>query len=278
MVDAHFVTLLTFRLFDNIICIQYHSYGNWDLVRSSMRRCDRFRFDFYIQACTAEALGKRLVVEIIVIVSYSKNNYPCDCLFGSYLRFLYCSFIVFVLRCELLMRAAEREVNEMEKKKQAVDALAVSNARPKDLADVNKTKLESLIKEIRAESHRLSLARTQLQTLKSSNTKAKAEVATTSKLGSSSSSASSSKEVGASTTGGTKKTKSSTPSSSSSSSSAASTSAPAPLPAAVVEALPVSKFGGPRAFPIPNHMLPELCRFVLLMQILSCFSYFIGIV
>ena len=34
-------------------------YGSWDMVRNSIRRCDRFRFDFYLQSCSAEALGKR---------------------------------------------------------------------------------------------------------------------------------------------------------------------------------------------------------------------------
>lgn len=179
-----------------LLCLTHiHGYGNWDLVRSSMRRCDRFRFDFYIQACTAEALGKR---------------------------------------CELLMRAAEREVNEIEKRKQAVESLAVTNSRPKDLVDVNKSKLESLIKEIRAESQRLSFARSQLQTLKSS-TKLKSENKPSGQV---------TKELASTIVVG-KKGKLSI------SSVAVSTSAER-----------VHKTGGPRAVPIPNNFLPELCRYV----------------
>lgn len=34
-------------------------YGSWDQVRNSVRRCERFRFDFYLQSCSADALGKR---------------------------------------------------------------------------------------------------------------------------------------------------------------------------------------------------------------------------
>jgi hypothetical protein len=36
-----------------------HRYGSWDQVRNSVRRCERFRFDFYLQSCSADALGKR---------------------------------------------------------------------------------------------------------------------------------------------------------------------------------------------------------------------------
>jgi hypothetical protein len=37
----------------------YYRYGSWDQVRNSVRRCERFRFDFYLQSCSADALGKR---------------------------------------------------------------------------------------------------------------------------------------------------------------------------------------------------------------------------
>lgn len=43
-----------------LLCLtQLHGYGSWDLVRSSIRRCEKFRFDYYIQSCSAETLGKR---------------------------------------------------------------------------------------------------------------------------------------------------------------------------------------------------------------------------
>ncbi|RYD84283.1 MAG: hypothetical protein EOP84_05930 [Verrucomicrobiaceae bacterium] len=36
-----------------------YRYGSWDQIRTSIRRCERFRFDFYLQSCSAEAIGKR---------------------------------------------------------------------------------------------------------------------------------------------------------------------------------------------------------------------------
>jgi SWI/SNF-related matrix-associated actin-dependent regulator of chromatin subfamily A member 5 len=111
-----------------LLCLTHlHGYGSWDQVRSSIRRCERFRFDFYLQSCSADALGKR---------------------------------------CELLMRAAERELAEIERKKQAADALSATNTRPKDTIELTKSKMEVLIKEIKAESNRLAQARQQLQKLK----------------------------------------------------------------------------------------------------------------
>lgn len=183
-----------------LLCLTHiHGYGNWDLVRSSIRRCDRFRFDFYIQSCTAEALGKR---------------------------------------CELLMRAAEREVNEIEKKKQAVEALAVSNPRPKDFSDANKAKLETLLQEIKAESLKLAQARLHLQSLKitqkAPKTDGKGSVGDVSGSGKGSNSGVKKGPV----KGG---------------SQAASVAE---------ESKPQPKLGGPRANPIPNSLLPELCRLV----------------
>ncbi|KAJ1428852.1 Homeodomain-like protein, partial [Ochromonadaceae sp. CCMP2298] len=64
-----------------LLCLTHlHGYGSWEQVRNSVRRCERFRFDFYLQSCSADALGKR---------------------------------------CELLMRSAERELLEIERKRQA---------------------------------------------------------------------------------------------------------------------------------------------------------------
>lgn len=43
-----------------LLCLTHlHGYGNWEQVRNSIRRCDRFRFDFYLQSCSAETIGKR---------------------------------------------------------------------------------------------------------------------------------------------------------------------------------------------------------------------------
>jgi SWI/SNF-related matrix-associated actin-dependent regulator of chromatin subfamily A member 5 len=93
------------RLFNAIedrylLCLTHlHGYGNWDRVRSSIRRCERFRFNYYLLSCSAEALGKR---------------------------------------CEALMRAAEREMTEIDKKQQAVEsassALSAANTAPADTA------------------------------------------------------------------------------------------------------------------------------------------------
>ena len=111
-----------------LLCLTHlHGYGSWDQVRSSIRRCERFRFDFYLQSCSADALGKR---------------------------------------CEMLMRAAERELAEIERKKQAADAMTATNARSKDSTDLSKSRMDILIKEIKVESQRLAQARMQLQKLK----------------------------------------------------------------------------------------------------------------
>lgn len=182
-----------------LLCLTHvHGYGNWEQVRSSIRRCDRFRFDFYIQACTAEALGKR---------------------------------------CEVLMRAAEREVNEVEKKKQAVDSLAASSAKPKDLNELNKAKLEGLLKEIKVESARLAQARSQLQQLKSAP-KPAAKAAE----GKSAVKGVKEDEAAEAPAKATKKKGKAAPDADTSTGGA--------------------KVGGPRSLVIPNSRLPELCRLI----------------
>jgi SWI/SNF-related matrix-associated actin-dependent regulator of chromatin subfamily A member 5 len=103
------------RLFNAIedrylLCLTHlHGYGNWDRVRSSVRKCERFRFNYYLLSCSAEALGKR---------------------------------------CEALMRAAEREMTEIDKKQQAVDsahsALNAATAAPTAPAPLNTSKFASL--------------------------------------------------------------------------------------------------------------------------------------
>ena len=97
-----------------------------------MRRCERFRFDFYLQSCSADALGKR---------------------------------------CELLMRSAERELLEIERKRQAADAPNGTTvaSKLKSAGDVVKERLSELTKQIAEESKRLATTRSQLQKLKSSN-------------------------------------------------------------------------------------------------------------
>jgi SWI/SNF-related matrix-associated actin-dependent regulator of chromatin subfamily A member 5 len=66
-----------------LLCLtNYYGYGNWDKVKRAIRRCDRFRFDYFLRSCSAENLGKR---------------------------------------CEQLMRAAEKENAEYERKRQAVE-------------------------------------------------------------------------------------------------------------------------------------------------------------
>ena len=64
-----------------LLCLTHlHGYGNWDQVRSSIRRCPAFRFDFFLQTCTSEQLGKR---------------------------------------CETLMKAAERELEVLKKRNES---------------------------------------------------------------------------------------------------------------------------------------------------------------
>ena len=61
-----------------LLCLaDRYGYGNWHQVRLAVRRLDRFRFDYYLQSCTAEALGRR---------------------------------------CESLMRLVEKELGELEKR------------------------------------------------------------------------------------------------------------------------------------------------------------------
>jgi hypothetical protein len=111
-----------------LLCLTHlHGYGNWDLVRNSVRRCERFRFDFYLQSCSADALGKR---------------------------------------CELLMRSAERELNEIERKKQVADQQASSSTKPKGVGDVAKERLAEITKQIAEESRRLAATRATLSKIK----------------------------------------------------------------------------------------------------------------
>lgn len=43
-----------------LLCLTHlHGYGSWDEVRNSIRRSERFRFDFFLQSCSTETIGKR---------------------------------------------------------------------------------------------------------------------------------------------------------------------------------------------------------------------------
>lgn len=69
------------------------------------------------------------------------------------------------------MRSAERELLEIERKRQAADAPggAAVSAKLKSAGDVVKDRLSDLTKQIAEESKRLANTRSQLQKLKSSN-------------------------------------------------------------------------------------------------------------
>ncbi|CAM9130728.1 unnamed protein product [Ectocarpus sp. 12 AP-2014] len=67
-----------------LLCLAHkYGYGNWDLVKAAIRRSDsRFRFDYFLRSCSADALGKR---------------------------------------CEALMKAAEKEDAEWHKSRQGTE-------------------------------------------------------------------------------------------------------------------------------------------------------------
>jgi hypothetical protein len=119
-------------------------YGNWDRVRSSIRRCERFRFDYYLLSCTSEALGKR---------------------------------------CESLMRLAEREIIEIDRKQQAIDSAnhmttAAASILPSEGSTTTATtttaedhlssneRMAELVKQIAEEARRLANTRAELQKAK----------------------------------------------------------------------------------------------------------------
>ena len=172
-----------------LLCLTHlHGYGSWDMVRNSIRRCDRFRFDFYLQSCSAEALGKR---------------------------------------CELLMRSAERELAEIERKKQAADSMNTGSARPRSAADTNKERLLELTQQINLEGKRLGKLRTQLQKVKAPPASATGQSATSKAARDSTGSASG---------GGSKR------------------------PSAASESDAAGGKPGNRALAVPDGLLPELCK------------------
>ncbi|CAM9180317.1 unnamed protein product, partial [Phaeothamnion confervicola] len=43
-----------------LLCLAHKfGYGNWDQVKAAIRRSDRFRFDYFLRSCNAADLGKR---------------------------------------------------------------------------------------------------------------------------------------------------------------------------------------------------------------------------
>lgn len=114
-----------------LLCLTHlHGYGNWEEIRNSIRRCERFRFDFYLQSCSTETIGKR---------------------------------------CELLMKSAERELIEIERKKQLLEAqqTAAANAPPKqNPSEAAKQKITELSKLIADEAKKLAAVRTQMEKVK----------------------------------------------------------------------------------------------------------------
>ena len=116
-----------------LLCLTHlHGYGNWDRVRSSIRRCERFRFDYYLLSCSAETLGKR---------------------------------------CESLMRMAEKELAEMDKKKTVASGSAVGDGGVTAAVIAGgvanssvgmRERLTELSKHIAEEARRLALTRGEL--------------------------------------------------------------------------------------------------------------------
>jgi SWI/SNF-related matrix-associated actin-dependent regulator of chromatin subfamily A member 5 len=113
-----------------LLCLTHvHGYGNWDRVRSSIRRCERFRFDYFLLSCSAEILGKR---------------------------------------CESLMRMAEKELAEMDKKKSvatssaAAEGSATAAAATATSSVGMRERLTELSKHIAEEARRLALTRGEL--------------------------------------------------------------------------------------------------------------------
>jgi SWI/SNF-related matrix-associated actin-dependent regulator of chromatin subfamily A member 5 len=117
-----------------LLCLTHlHGFGNWEQVRNSIRRCERFRFDFYLQSCSAETIGKR---------------------------------------CETLMKSAERELLELERKRQAQgdlnNAAAGGNNVKSSASDITRLKIKEISKQIEDDTKKLALVRAQVKKLKSS--------------------------------------------------------------------------------------------------------------
>ena len=121
-----------------LLCLTHlHGYGNWDAVRASIRKCERFRFDYYLLSCSADALGKR---------------------------------------CEALMKSAEKELMEIERKRMAADSmksmtLSTQSGLSSRKSGMEHTNNEQMIaemtKQVAEEVRRLSQYRDKLSSLQS---------------------------------------------------------------------------------------------------------------
>ena len=83
--------------------------------------------------------------------------------FQSYNRNFFCN------RCELLMRSAERELLEIEKKRLPSEIGSLTVVSSKNTQDSMKRRMVDITKSIADESKKLSLIRAQIQKLKSTS-------------------------------------------------------------------------------------------------------------
>ncbi len=72
----------------------------------------------------------------------------------------------YLFRCEALMRLAEKELVEMEKKKQQSEAAQASNNTQKSQTETTKQRIAELSRQIADESKKLSAVRVQMEKLK----------------------------------------------------------------------------------------------------------------
>jgi len=110
-----------------LLCLTHmYGYGAWDLIRTAVRRCEKFRFDFFLQSCSEEILARR---------------------------------------CEALMKAAQRELTELESKKAAAAEEAGSFQAGADAVDIstwtplNIDRLVNLTLEARLGARQFALTR-----------------------------------------------------------------------------------------------------------------------
>ena len=110
-----------------LLCLTHvHGYGNWDRVRTSIKRSDRFRFDFSLQCASEEQIGRR---------------------------------------CELLMRSAEKELMDIEKKE--ADESGTNSANPGSgssnaIGNEDRDKIREITKKQAADAKKLATIRAQL--------------------------------------------------------------------------------------------------------------------
>lgn len=110
-----------------LLCLTHvHGYGNWDRVRTSIKRSDRFRFDFSLQCASEEQIGKR---------------------------------------CELLMRSAEKELLDIEKKEadETGNSANPGSGNTKAIGDSeDRAKIKEITKKQAADAKKLAHIRAQL--------------------------------------------------------------------------------------------------------------------